>query len=35
MIIMIAAAGLIMIFFQGSPEATLKGTIMRSSILTR
>src|SRR5262249_5914234 len=32
MIIMIAVAGLIMIFFKASPEATLKGTIMRSGL---
>jgi anaerobic C4-dicarboxylate transporter len=32
MIVMIAIAGLIMIFFKASPEATLKGTIMRSGL---
>ena len=32
MIVMIALAGLIMIFFKASPEATLKGTIMRSGL---
>jgi anaerobic C4-dicarboxylate transporter DcuA len=32
MIVMIAIAGLTMIFFKASPEATLKGTIMRSGI---
>lgn len=32
MIVMIAVAGLIMIFFRASPEATLKGTIMRSGL---
>ena len=32
MIVMIAIAGLIMIVFKASPEATLKGTIMRSGI---
>ena len=32
MIIMIAVAGLIMIFFKASPEATLKGSIMRSGL---
>ena len=32
MIVMIAAAGLIMILFKASPEATLKGTIMRSGL---
>ncbi len=32
MIVMIAVAGLIMIFFKASPEATLKGTIMRSGL---
>jgi anaerobic C4-dicarboxylate transporter-like protein len=33
MIVMIALSGLIMIFFKASPEATLKGTIMRSGIV--
>jgi anaerobic C4-dicarboxylate transporter len=33
MIVMIAVSGLIMIFFKASPEATLKGTIMRSGIV--
>lgn len=33
MIVMIAIAGLIMILFRASPEATLKGTIMRSGIV--
>ena len=32
MIIMIAIAGLIMVVFKASPEAALKGTIMRSGI---
>lgn len=32
MIVMIAVAGLIMIFFKASPEDTIKGTIMRSGI---
>jgi anaerobic C4-dicarboxylate transporter DcuA len=32
MIVMIAMAGLIMIVFKASPEAVLKGTIMRSGI---
>jgi len=32
MIVMIAMAGLIMIVFKASPEAALKGTIMRSGI---
>jgi anaerobic C4-dicarboxylate transporter DcuA len=32
MIVMIAVAGLTMIFFNASPEATLKGTIMRSGL---
>src|SRR3954453_4040015 len=32
MIVMIAMAGLIMIFFKASPEAVLKGTIMHSDI---
>jgi anaerobic C4-dicarboxylate transporter-like protein len=32
MIIMIAVAGLTMILFRASPEATLKGTIMRSGL---
>lgn len=32
MIVMIAVAGLIMILFKASPEATLKGTIMRSGM---
>jgi anaerobic C4-dicarboxylate transporter DcuA len=32
MIVMIAVAGFIMIFFKASPEATLKGTIMRSGL---
>ena len=32
MIVMIAVAGLIMILFRASPEATIKGTIMRSGI---
>ena len=32
MIVMIAVAGLIMIAFKASPEAALKGTIMRSGI---
>ena len=32
MIVMIAVAGLIMIVFKASPEAALKGTIMRSGI---
>jgi len=32
MIVMIAVAGLIMIFFKASPEDTLKGAIMRSGI---
>jgi anaerobic C4-dicarboxylate transporter DcuA len=32
MIVMIAVAGLIMLLFKASPEATLKGTIMRSGI---
>ena len=32
MIVMIAIAGLIMLVFKASPEATLKGTIMRSGI---
>ena len=32
MIVMIAIAGLIMVFFKASPEAALKGTIMRSGI---
>jgi anaerobic C4-dicarboxylate transporter-like protein len=32
MIVMITIAGLTMIFFKASPEATLKGTIMRSGI---
>jgi len=33
MIVMIAIAGLIMIVFKASPDATLKGTIMRSGIV--
>ena len=33
MIIMIAVAGLIMILFKASPEATVKGTIMRNGII--
>ncbi|HMK29626.1 MAG TPA: anaerobic C4-dicarboxylate transporter [Terriglobales bacterium] len=33
MIVMIAISGLIMILFKASPEATLKGTIMRSGIV--
>jgi anaerobic C4-dicarboxylate transporter-like protein len=33
MVVMIAVSGLIMIFFKASPEATLKGTIMRSGIV--
>lgn len=33
MIVMIAIAGLTMIVFRASPEATLKGTIMRSGIV--
>ena len=33
MIVMIAIAGLTMIFFKASPEATVKGTIMRSGIV--
>ena len=32
MIVMIAVAGLIMVVFKASPEAALKGTIMRSGI---
>jgi anaerobic C4-dicarboxylate transporter-like protein len=32
MIVMIAVAGLTMIFFNASPEATIKGTIMRSGL---
>jgi anaerobic C4-dicarboxylate transporter DcuA len=32
MIVMIAVAGLMMVFFNASPEVTLKGTIMRSGI---
>lgn len=32
MIVMIAVAGLTMILFKASPEATLKGTIMRSGL---
>ena len=32
MIVMIAVAGLIMIIFKASPEATLKGSIMKSGI---
>jgi anaerobic C4-dicarboxylate transporter-like protein len=32
MIVMIAIAGVIMIFFKASPEVALKGTIMRSGI---
>ena len=32
MIVMIATAGLIMVVFKASPEAALKGTIMRSGI---
>jgi anaerobic C4-dicarboxylate transporter DcuA len=32
MIVMIAVSGLTMILFRASPEATLKGTIMRSGI---
>ncbi len=32
MIVMLAIAGLIMVFFKASPEAALKGTIMRSGI---
>ena len=32
MIVMIAVAGLIMIFFKASPEETLKGSIMKSGI---
>jgi anaerobic C4-dicarboxylate transporter-like protein len=32
MIVMIAVAGFTMLFFKASPEATLKGTIMRSGI---
>lgn len=32
MIVMLAIAGLIMIFFKASPETALKGTIMRSGI---
>src|ERR1051325_2742832 len=32
MIVMIAVAGLTMILFNASPEATLKGTIMRSGV---
>jgi anaerobic C4-dicarboxylate transporter DcuA len=32
MIVMLAIAGLIMILFKASPEATLKGTIMRSGM---
>ena len=32
MIVMIAVAGLTMLLFRASPEATLKGTIMRSGI---
>jgi anaerobic C4-dicarboxylate transporter DcuA len=32
MIVMLAIAGLIAIFFKASPEATLKGTIMRSGM---
>ena len=32
MIVMIAISGLIMILFQASPEAALKGTIMRSGV---
>ena len=32
MIVMIAIAGLIMVIFKASPEAALKGTIMRSGI---
>jgi len=32
MIVMIAIAGLTMIFFKASPEATVKGTIMRSGL---
>src|SRR5262245_38969362 len=32
MIVMIAVAGLILIFFKASPETALKGTIMRSGI---
>jgi anaerobic C4-dicarboxylate transporter DcuA len=33
MIVMIGIAGLIMIVFKASPEATLKGTLMRSGIV--
>ena len=33
MIVMIAIAGLTMIVFRASPEATLKGTIMRSGVV--
>ena len=33
MIVMIAIAGLIMIIFKASPEATLKGSIMKSGIV--
>ena len=33
MIVMFAIAGLIMIFFKASPEATIKGTIMHSGIV--
>lgn len=32
MIVMLAVAGLIMMFFRASPEATLKGTMMRSGL---
>lgn len=32
MIVMIAVAGLMMILFKASPEATLKGTMMRSGV---
>lgn len=32
MIVMLAISGLIMILFKASPEATLKGTIMRSGV---
>jgi anaerobic C4-dicarboxylate transporter len=32
MIVMIAVAGFTMLFFKASPDATLKGTIMRSGI---
>jgi anaerobic C4-dicarboxylate transporter-like protein len=33
MIVMFAIAGLIMIFFKASPEATIKGTIMHSGVV--